>query len=118
LWFLIKLANWLLHRQFDQRNHDDSLNDQPVRLMEPEQVEDEEEPPLGISRSVWSIRHRLASLDLDADTVVSGLVEQGYNANELFLFYDLYFQGQINVLPEDEDPIDFERPLASTTLEK
>ena len=113
IWFLIKLFNYLIHQQFDQ--HSDDEDQDVIATPEPEPREDDS-PPFGISQAVWNIRHRITDFgEVDVDTVVSELIQQGYNPNELFLFFEYYFSGQLSLSPDD-GLIETSRPVVPTTL--
>ena len=113
VWFLIKLFNYLIHKQFDRQSVDE---DQDVIATPELESREDDSPPFGISQAVWNIRHRITDFsDVDVDTMVSELIQQGYSPNELFLFFEYYFSGQLSLSPDD-GLTETLRPAVPTTL--
>lgn len=93
IWFIIKLINYQIHQDFDNQG-------QQVADFVPQPVpntEQDEEPPFGISKSIWRIRDHLTDFNvIDINTIVSEAIREGYNPSELFHFYELYQSGQLS----------------------
>lgn len=99
IWLLVKLFNYLIHKQFD---HYSVLEETEQSNLSPAQIHEDEPPPYGISPAIWNIRNRITDFsDVDINTMVSQYIQQGYNPNELFLFFEHYTSGHLHIQPED-----------------
>ena len=105
LFMVIKIVNYYLHQQFDKNNHNkDKNNNISNNLIDNEEIVKQEEdfvPPFGISKEIWNIRDRITDFtNVDINTVVTELIQQGYNTNDLFHFFEVYQSGQLSNIPE------------------
>lgn len=93
IWFVIKLINYQIHQDFD--NQQQEVNDFSPQIVPV--TDQDEEPPYGISKSVWRIRDYLTDFSrIDINTIFCEAIREGYQTNELFHFYDLFQSGQLN----------------------
>ncbi|OHS93987.1 hypothetical protein TRFO_11476 [Tritrichomonas foetus] len=108
IWLIIKSINYYFNRQFDKQT--EAQTDTLDPITENLATSDENPPPYGISHAIWRIREQITDFqDVDIDTMVDNLIQQGYNANDLFYFYDVYQRGLLNItnneiVPENHAP--------------
>jgi len=98
IWFFVKLINYLIHNQFDEESRTkDAFASTPIP-----QIVERVVPPFGISPAIWNIRDRITDFNnVDINTMVSELIEQGYNPNELFHFFEVYQSGQLSLYVQE-----------------
>ena len=95
-WFFIKLINFQIHSDFDKQDQNQNeLNAIPVPMHNGD--DEDEQPPVGISKDVWRIRDILTDFsEFSIDFIVEEHIRQGYNPNELFRFYEMYQMGELS----------------------
>ena len=114
IWLVIKSVNYYFNRQFDRRSEVPAANFESIHV---ENLEAEANtPPYGISPSIWRVREQITDFqNIDIDTMVDNLIQQGYNAAELFHFYDVYQRGLLNI-SNGENRNENHAPTVPTTI--
>ena len=96
IWLIIKLIVYFFHKQFDRRSDLQTNNFETIT--DTLNIEEETTPPFGISPAIWRIRDQITDFrNVDIDTMVDNLMQQGYSDTDLFHFYDIYQRGLINI---------------------
>lgn len=114
IWLVIKLIVFFFHKQFDRRNDLQTENFETITDIL--NIQEENPPPFGISPAIWRIRDQITDFrNVDIDTTVDNLIQQGYSATDLFHFFDIYQRGLINIT-NSENETENHVPTVPTTV--